>query len=132
MVGMRSGGGVLVHCMGADALASFSVAAEVMDKKLGTNYRERVENYRRHLQKNDLALTGAITDVRDTWSLHPSQQKQHKDFYLKLWTGRRTASWFEAPKSISAHPPAPMNFCASPAGHTAKQTRIMPWVLPFR
>ena len=84
MTGMRTGGGVLVHCMGADALASFSVAAEVMDKKLGTNYMERVENYRRYLQKNDLALTGAITDVKGDRSLHPSQQKQHKDFYLRI------------------------------------------------
>jgi 4-hydroxybutyryl-CoA dehydratase/vinylacetyl-CoA-Delta-isomerase len=84
IVGMRTGGGVLVHCMGADALASFSVAAEVMDKKLGTNYMERVENYRRYLQKNDLALTGAITDVKGDRSLHPSQQKQHKDFYLRV------------------------------------------------
>ncbi len=84
MVGMRSGGGVLVHCMGADALASFSVAAEVMDKKMGTGYVERVEQYRRHLQKNDLALTGAITDVKGDRSLHPSQQKQHQDFYLRV------------------------------------------------
>lgn len=84
MAGMRAGGGVLVHCMGADALAAFSVAAEVMDKKLGTHYRERVENYRRHLQKNDLALTGAITDVKGDRSLHPSEQKQHKDFYLRI------------------------------------------------
>ena len=34
MVGMRTGGGVLVHCMGADALAAFSVAAQVMDLSL--------------------------------------------------------------------------------------------------
>jgi 4-hydroxybutyryl-CoA dehydratase/vinylacetyl-CoA-Delta-isomerase len=84
MTGMRAGGGVLVHCMGADALAAFSVAAEVMDKKLGTGYMERVENYRRYLQKNDLAITGAITDVKGDRSLRPSQQKQHQDFYLRI------------------------------------------------
>ncbi len=83
-VGVRSGGGVMVHCMGADALAAFSVAAQVMDSKLKTGYRERVENYRRHLQKNDLAITGAITDVKGDRSLHPSQQKQHQDFYLRI------------------------------------------------
>jgi 4-hydroxybutyryl-CoA dehydratase/vinylacetyl-CoA-Delta-isomerase len=84
MTGMRAGGGVLVHCMGADALAAFSVAAEVMDKKLGTGYMERVENYRRYLQKNDLAITGAITDVKGDRGLRPSQQKQHQDFYLRI------------------------------------------------
>jgi len=61
-VGIRSGGGVIVHCMGADAVASFSVAAEVMDKNLGTEYTARVEQYRKHLQKNDLAITGAIAE----------------------------------------------------------------------
>jgi len=83
-VGVRSGGGVMVHCMGADALAAFSVAAQVMDKNLGTNYMERVENYRRYLQKNDLGITGAITDVKGDRSLHPSKQKQHQDFYLRI------------------------------------------------
>ncbi len=83
-VGIRSGGGVIVHCMGADALAAFSVSAQVMDNKLGTGYIERVEKYRKHLQKNDLAITGAITDVKGDRSLHPSKQKQHQDFYLKI------------------------------------------------
>jgi 4-hydroxybutyryl-CoA dehydratase / vinylacetyl-CoA-Delta-isomerase len=82
--GVRAGGGVMVHCMGADALAAFSVAAQVMDGKLGTGYMERVENYRRYLQKNDLGITGAITDVKGDRSLHPSKQKQHQDFYLKI------------------------------------------------
>jgi len=83
-VGIRSGGGVIVHCMGADALAAYSVAAEVMDEKLGTEYTERVEQYRKYLQKNDLAITGAMTDVKGDRSLHPSQQKQHEDFYLRI------------------------------------------------
>ena len=48
-VGIRSGGGVIVHCMGADALAAFTVAAQVMDSKLGTGYMERVEQYRRKM-----------------------------------------------------------------------------------
>jgi 4-hydroxybutyryl-CoA dehydratase/vinylacetyl-CoA-Delta-isomerase len=81
--GVRQGG-VMVHCMGADALAAFTVAAGVMDKNLGTNYVERVENYRKYLQKNDLAITGAITDVKGDRSLHPSQQKQHPDYYLRI------------------------------------------------
>ena len=72
---------MIVHCMGADALAAFSVAAQVMDSKLKTGYMERVEQYRKTLQKNDLAITGDITDVKGDCSLHPSQQKQHQDFY---------------------------------------------------
>jgi 4-hydroxybutyryl-CoA dehydratase / vinylacetyl-CoA-Delta-isomerase len=81
---MRSGGGFLVHSMGVDALAACTVAANKMDKALGTNYVERVENYRKHLQKNDIALTGAMTDVKGDRSLHPSKQVQHKDFYVRV------------------------------------------------
>ncbi|HET58381.1 MAG TPA: hypothetical protein ENN35_08070 [Deltaproteobacteria bacterium] len=81
---MRTGGGVLLHCMGADALAAFTVTAAVMDRELGTNYSERVEQYRKMLMKQDLGITGAITDVKGDRSLHPSKQKQHQDYYLRV------------------------------------------------
>ena len=111
-VGMRTGGGVLVHCMGADALAAFSVAAQVMDSKLRTGYTERVEQYRRHLQKNDLALTGAITDVKGDRSLHPSQQKQHKDFYLRIVERQKDGIVVRGAKAhISASPCANELLC---------------------
>ena len=45
---------------------------------------ERVKNYQRMLQKHDLAITGAITDVKGDRSLKPSQQKQHQDYYLRI------------------------------------------------
>ena len=84
VTGIRSGWGFLVHCMGVDALAACTLAANKMDNTLGTNYVERVENYRRYLQKNDIGLTGAMTDVKGDRSLHPSKQIQHKDFYLRV------------------------------------------------
>ncbi|MBU4001460.1 MAG: hypothetical protein KKB94_03985 [Proteobacteria bacterium] len=80
----HNAGGVLVHCMGADALAAFTVTANVMDKEIGTHYGENVEAYRRYLQKNDLAITGAVTDVKGDRSLNASGQKQHKDYYLRV------------------------------------------------
>lgn len=84
VTGIRSGGGFLVHCMGVDALAAITLAANKMDQALGTNYVERVENYRRFLQKNDIGLTGAMTDVKGDRSLRPSKQVQHNDFYLRV------------------------------------------------
>jgi 4-hydroxybutyryl-CoA dehydratase/vinylacetyl-CoA-Delta-isomerase len=84
IVGVRGGGGVLLHCMGADALAAFTVTANVMDREIGTNYSDRVENYRKRLQQADLGITGGITDVKGDRSLHPSAQKQHKDYYLRM------------------------------------------------
>lgn len=81
---MRTGGGVLLHCMGADALAAFTVTANAMDKALGTDYSQRVENYRKLLMKQDLGITGAITDVKGDRGLRPSRQKQHPDYYLRV------------------------------------------------
>jgi len=84
ITGIRSGGGILLHCMGIDALAAVTVVANRMDQKLGTGYAGRVEAYRKYLQKTDLGITGAITDVKGDRSLHPSKQVQHKDFYLRV------------------------------------------------
>ena len=80
----KIGGGVALHTMGVDALAASRLAAGRMDKKLGTNYTERVEAYRKYLQKTDLGVTGAMTDVKGDRSLHPSKQVQHKDFYVRV------------------------------------------------
>ena len=48
--------------MGPDALAASGIVTAKMDKELGTNYTEAVEDYRKHLKENDPAITGAITD----------------------------------------------------------------------
>ena len=55
-----------------------------MDKKYGTNYAANVEAYRKHLQKNDLSFAMGLTDVKGDRSLRPSQQVQHKDFYVRI------------------------------------------------
>jgi 4-hydroxybutyryl-CoA dehydratase / vinylacetyl-CoA-Delta-isomerase len=110
---MRTGGGVLLHCMGADALAAFTVTANVMDKKLGTNYSERVEKYRRLLMKQDLGITGAITDVKGDRSLHPSQQKQHPDYYVRVVEKQRDGIIVRGAKvHISASPCANELLCS--------------------
>jgi 4-hydroxybutyryl-CoA dehydratase/vinylacetyl-CoA-Delta-isomerase len=84
ITGMRSLGGIVLHCMGIDALAACTVAANKMDKQLGTHYVERVETYRKYLQKKDLGITGAITDVKGDRGLRASKQVQHKDFYVRV------------------------------------------------
>ena len=77
-------GGMSLHSMGVDALAASSVLAGRMDRKLGTNYTERVEAYRQYIQKTDIGITGAQTDVKGDRSLHPSAQGQHQDFYVRV------------------------------------------------
>jgi len=77
-------GGMGLHSMGVDALAASRVVAGRMDSKLGTNYIEHVEHYREHLQSTDGGVTGAQTDVKGDRGLHPSQQVQHKDYYVRI------------------------------------------------
>ncbi len=76
--------GARLSGMGPDALAASGIVTAKMDKELGTNYTEAVEDYRKHLRENDPAITGAITDVKGNRGLRPSAQKQHKDFYVRV------------------------------------------------
>lgn len=83
IVGTKAGG-MGLHSMGVDALAASAVLARRVDKQLRTNYTERVETYRKFLQKTDCGITGAQTDVKGDRSLHPSKQVQHQDFYVRV------------------------------------------------
>ena len=77
-------GGMGCHSMGVDALASSTVVAKRIDKAKGTNYSEHVEAYRKYLQKTDIGITGAQTDVKGDRHLHANAQVQHKDFYVRI------------------------------------------------
>ncbi len=80
----RTGGGTQLHCMGIDALDASMVVAQKMDKQLGTGYAARVEAYRAYLRKNDVGITGAMTDVKGDRSLRPSKQMDHQDYYVRV------------------------------------------------
>jgi 4-hydroxybutyryl-CoA dehydratase/vinylacetyl-CoA-Delta-isomerase len=67
-----------------DGLNAVTVVSQRIDKKYGTNYAENVENYRKHLQKNDLSFAMGLTDVKGDRSLRPSQQKGHQDYYVRI------------------------------------------------
>ena len=72
-----------------DGLNAVTVVSQRIDKKYGTNYAERVEAYRKHLQKNDLAFAMGLTDVKGDRSLRPSQQKPHQDYYVRIVEERK-------------------------------------------
>jgi 4-hydroxybutyryl-CoA dehydratase/vinylacetyl-CoA-Delta-isomerase len=67
-----------------DGLNALTTIAPKVDKKYGTHYAGNVQAYRKHLQKNDLSFAMALTDVKGDRGLIPSQQKQHKDFYVRI------------------------------------------------
>ena len=69
---------------GIDALNSLTIVARRIDKNLGTNYTEHVENFRRYLIEHDSAVAAGMTDVKGDRSLRPSQQKLHQDYYVRI------------------------------------------------
>ncbi|MFC1820955.1 4-hydroxyphenylacetate 3-hydroxylase N-terminal domain-containing protein, partial [Thermodesulfobacteriota bacterium] len=105
LAGWRTGGGVNLHSVGVDALSALGVVAERMDRKLDTNYVERVEAYRRHVQKDDLGLIGAMTDVKGDRSLHPSKQKEHQDYYLRVVDRQKDGIIVRGAKMHISHTP---------------------------
>lgn len=69
---------------GIDTLNSITVNSRIIDKATGSKYTGRVEEYRKYLSKNDLSVVAGVTCVKGDRGLRPSQQVQHKDFYLHI------------------------------------------------
>lgn len=68
---------------GLDAInALYSVAFEV-DQKHGTGYLERFKDWLRHVEENDLAVSGAMTDVKGDRSKRPGEQDD-PDMYVRV------------------------------------------------
>ncbi len=70
------------RCPGADALTALASTTYEMDNKLGTEYNKRFNNFLKHVQKNDLACSGALTDVKGDRSKRPTQQDP--DMYVRV------------------------------------------------
>jgi len=68
---------------GSDGLNALSVVVPQVDRDKGTDYANRVEAFRRHLQQNDLSLALAMTDPKGNRALRPSQQER-PDSYLRI------------------------------------------------
>lgn len=72
----------LAHDIGADALNAIAITASMMGHQ---EYTERITNFRRYLQKNDIAICAGVTDVKGDRSLRPSDPKQaHPDFHVRV------------------------------------------------
>jgi len=70
--------------VGKDGLNALTVVTRQVDRKYGTNYAERLEAYRRYLQRTDSAIALSMTDVKGDRGLRPSQQQPHQDFYVRI------------------------------------------------
>jgi 4-hydroxybutyryl-CoA dehydratase/vinylacetyl-CoA-Delta-isomerase len=75
--------------VGKDGLNAVTVVAHRVDKQFGTNYVERVAKYRKFLQQTDSSLALGMTDVKGDRGVRPSQQKVHKDYYVRIVDERK-------------------------------------------
>jgi 4-hydroxybutyryl-CoA dehydratase/vinylacetyl-CoA-Delta-isomerase len=84
VTGTRANQGIVPFTkdIGADSMNAVSMTAQMMGKK---EYVERAENFRAYLQKNDLSMAGAMTDVKGNRVLRPSDPRQaHPDYYVRI------------------------------------------------
>ncbi len=80
----RLGAGVIPfsHDIGADAMNAVNITANMMGNR---TYIERAEEYRRLLQKKDLSVACAMTDVKGDRTQRPSSPMQsHPDYYVHV------------------------------------------------
>jgi 4-hydroxybutyryl-CoA dehydratase/vinylacetyl-CoA-Delta-isomerase len=72
----------LAHDIGSDALNAISITANSMRS---AEYIQRIEAYRTHLKKSDIAVVTAMTDVKGDRLLRPSDPGQnHPDYYVHV------------------------------------------------
>ncbi len=71
------------RCVGLDAFNAVDSVTFEMDEALGTDYHQRFRSFLRHVQKEDLVVDGAMTDVKGNRALRPSQQSD-PDMYLRV------------------------------------------------
>ncbi len=76
-------GGCYMRCTGMDAINSVGIEAYNCDKKYGTKYWDRLLNFVKLAQEDDLVVFSGVTDVKGDRSLRPSQQKD-PDLYLRI------------------------------------------------
>lgn len=71
------------RCVGCDALNALASSTWEVDRDLGTEYHQRLNNYLKWVQANDLACSGAVTDPKGDRSKRPSQQED-PDMHLRV------------------------------------------------
>jgi len=62
------------RCVGCDALNGVASTVWEADKEKGTNYYQRLMEYLGYVQREDLSLSGAMTDTKGDRSQRPGEQ----------------------------------------------------------
>ena len=75
--------GCIQRCMGVDSLNALSIITHHADAMFGTSYHQRLLDFVRYFQENDLVGNAAMSDVKGDRSLRPHQQAD-PDLYLHV------------------------------------------------
>ena len=79
----KHGACIGARCVSTGAVNSVFAGTNEVDKDLGTNYHGRFLEFLKYVQSNDLAVAGAMMDVKGDRSLSPGGQ-QDPDMYLHI------------------------------------------------
>ena len=71
------------RCVGMDAFNAIYCTSYEIDAKYGTTYHEKFKTYMKMVERNDLTVDGAMTDVKGDRSLSPSAQAD-PDLFLRV------------------------------------------------
>lgn len=85
------------RCVGFDAVNSVYSVTYEMDRKYGTNYHQRLVEFLKYWQENDLMVAGAMTDPKGDRSLRPSQQAD-PDLFVHVVKKDDTGIWLRGAK----------------------------------
>ena len=70
------------RCPGNEMLPSLAATAWEIDRDKGTEYHQRFNDYMRYAQKNDLVVSGSVTDPKGDRSKRPLEQDP--DLYIRV------------------------------------------------
>ncbi|WP_456468245.1 4-hydroxyphenylacetate 3-hydroxylase family protein [Archaeoglobus sp.] len=79
----RKTGSCFQRCVGLDAINALYITTYDIDQKYGTDYHDRIRKYVEYVQKNDLMVAGAMTDVKGDRGKRPHQQAD-PDLYVRI------------------------------------------------
>lgn len=81
-IGRRTGRGAL-RSPGLDAINALAVVTHRCDAERGTGYHDRLLRFVERIQREDLAVSGAMTDVRGDRSRRPREQRD-PDMFVRI------------------------------------------------
>lgn len=70
------------RCPGCDVLNGLGSITWEMDRDLGTEYHKRLREFLQQMQKNDMAVSGGVTDTKGERNKRPNEQDP--DMYLRI------------------------------------------------